>query len=82
MPNLAELMRQKLKEQEEKITPEQKKIISKEERLNEIEELKKLVNIHEIFFKKQYEYDKSLIMKRFEKLEREIEKLKSKENTI
>ena len=39
-----------------------------------IKELERLVQIHETFFQKQYEYDKSLIMERFEKLENESKK--------
>ena len=34
-----------------------------------IKELERIVQIHETFMKTQYQYDKSLIMKRFEKLE-------------
>lgn len=34
-----------------------------------IEELERLVQIHETFMKKQYQYDRSLVMKRFENLE-------------
>ena len=44
-----------------------------------IEKLEKKVEIHETFFEKQYNYDKSLIMERFKKLEKRIEKLEGRD---
>lgn len=37
-----------------------------------IKELERLVQIHETFMGKQYQYDKGLIMRRFDKLEKKV----------
>lgn len=40
--------------------------------IKRIKELERLVQIHETFMKKQYQYDKSLIMERFDNLEKKV----------